>query len=196
MRDYLGLGTRTLPRIIGQRHLSCANQLLLAVRRAYPELSTDAGWPFASLPPGWQGAMCRLDRASACYRREPRTSASDRLGDHPTTFTPTVWRTGTLGHNRKVVITLDQIRQRREAIRGVLEARGAVNPRVFGSVAHGKADEKSDVDILIDFRQRAAGLRFLRGTRSAGARAEPAARYPSARHGHRFFLVERQEDTE
>ncbi len=54
-----------------------------------------------------------------------------------------------------MVITLDQIRQRREAIRGVLEARGAVNPRVFGSVARRKADEKSDVDILIDFRQPA-----------------------------------------
>ena len=52
-------------------------------------------------------------------------------------------------------ITLDQVRERREAIRGVLEARGAVNPRLFGSVARGKADEKSDLDILIDFRQPA-----------------------------------------
>jgi len=54
-----------------------------------------------------------------------------------------------------VAITLDQVRQRSEAIRRIIEARGAVNPRVFGSLARGSADEKSDVDILIDFRQPA-----------------------------------------
>lgn len=51
------------------------------------------------------------------------------------------------------MITLDQVKAKREAIRGILEARGAGNPRVFGSVVRGRADEKSDVDILIDFRQ-------------------------------------------
>lgn len=54
-----------------------------------------------------------------------------------------------------MAITLDQVRQRSEAIRRIIEARGAVNPRVFGSLARGSADEKSDVDILIDFRQPA-----------------------------------------
>jgi predicted nucleotidyltransferase len=33
----------------------------------------------------------------------------------------------------------------------LLDARGARNPRVFGSVARGTADEKSDIDILIEF---------------------------------------------
>ena len=60
-----------------------------------------------------------------------------------------------LGHNMDVAITLDQVRQRKEAIRRVLETRGAVNPRLFGSLARGSADEDSDIDMLIDFRQPA-----------------------------------------
>jgi predicted nucleotidyltransferase len=35
----------------------------------------------------------------------------------------------------------------------VLEAHGAANPRVFGSLAAGRMDERSDVDILVDFRE-------------------------------------------
>jgi uncharacterized protein len=50
-------------------------------------------------------------------------------------------------------MTLDQVRSRRDAIRRVLEARGAGNPRLFGSVARGRADKDSDIDILIDFRE-------------------------------------------
>lgn len=55
-----------------------------------------------------------------------------------------------------MAITLDQVRARRDAIRHVLEARGAINPRLFGSVVRGVADDKSDVDILIDFREPGA----------------------------------------
>ncbi len=51
-----------------------------------------------------------------------------------------------------MAITLDQLRASREAIRTVVEAQGAANPRVFGSLALGRADDHSDVDILIDFR--------------------------------------------
>jgi uncharacterized protein len=54
-----------------------------------------------------------------------------------------------------MAITLDEVRERRDAIRGILEPFGAVNPRVFGSLARGTADEKSDVDILVDFRRPA-----------------------------------------
>ena len=60
-----------------------------------------------------------------------------------------------LSHNMDVAITLDQVRQRKEAIRRVLDTRGAVNPRLFGSLARGSADEESDIDVLIDFRQPA-----------------------------------------
>ena len=38
----------------------------------------------------------------------------------------------------------------REAIRRVVAAHRACNPRVFGSVAHGDDTEDSDLDILID----------------------------------------------
>lgn len=50
-------------------------------------------------------------------------------------------------------MTLEQVRSRRDAIRSVLEARGAGNPRVFGSVARGRASDESDIDILIDFQE-------------------------------------------
>lgn len=38
----------------------------------------------------------------------------------------------------------------RDAVRRVVAAHRACNPRVFGSVAHGDDDEDSDLDILID----------------------------------------------
>ncbi len=49
--------------------------------------------------------------------------------------------------------TLELVRAKRSQIERLLEARGAANARVFGSVARGAADERSDVDILIDFRE-------------------------------------------
>lgn len=38
----------------------------------------------------------------------------------------------------------------RPAIRQVVESHRASNPRIFGSVVHGKDTERSDLDILID----------------------------------------------
>ena len=38
----------------------------------------------------------------------------------------------------------------RAAIRAIVEAHHALNPRVFGSVLHGDDAEDSDLDILID----------------------------------------------
>lgn len=38
----------------------------------------------------------------------------------------------------------------REAIRRIVAAHNARNPRVFGSVAHGDDTESSDLDLLID----------------------------------------------
>lgn len=38
----------------------------------------------------------------------------------------------------------------RDAIRRVVEAHRARNPRVFGSVAHGEDTDDSDLDLLID----------------------------------------------
>jgi predicted nucleotidyltransferase len=46
--------------------------------------------------------------------------------------------------------TVDDIRARRREILRVLAAKGAINPRIFGSIARGTADEASDVDLLVD----------------------------------------------
>lgn len=48
-------------------------------------------------------------------------------------------------------MTLDaQLAGRREAILRLCAAYGARNPRVYGSVARGEADARSDVDLLVE----------------------------------------------
>ncbi|MFA5110597.1 MAG: nucleotidyltransferase family protein [Desulfobaccales bacterium] len=42
------------------------------------------------------------------------------------------------------------IREKRQEILALAAKHGAYNVRIFGSVARGEADEKSDVDILVD----------------------------------------------
>ncbi len=42
------------------------------------------------------------------------------------------------------------LQQHRGRMSAILEAYGATNPRVFGSVARGDARESSDVDLLVD----------------------------------------------
>jgi len=61
------------------------------------------------------------------------------------------------GQNWGMAITINDVRSRRQEIQRVLEAHGAANPRVFGSLAAGRMDEKSDVDILVDFREPGPG---------------------------------------
>ena len=46
--------------------------------------------------------------------------------------------------------TLAALRARRDEILALAARHGARNVRVFGSVARGEADERSDVDFLID----------------------------------------------
>ena len=46
--------------------------------------------------------------------------------------------------------TLDDLRRRREQILAVAAERGARNVRVFGSVVRAEADDRSDVDFLVD----------------------------------------------
>lgn len=48
-------------------------------------------------------------------------------------------------------MTLNELlREKREDILRIANKRGASNVRVFGSVARGEADSKSDIDILVD----------------------------------------------
>ena len=49
------------------------------------------------------------------------------------------------------MITLETLRQQRQAILAVARRYGAHNIRVFGSVARGDATENSDVDLLVRF---------------------------------------------
>ncbi|HEY7213286.1 MAG TPA: nucleotidyltransferase domain-containing protein [Thermoanaerobaculia bacterium] len=48
---------------------------------------------------------------------------------------------------------IEELRARREEILRVAVRRGARQVRVFGSVARGEADEKSDVDFLVDMER-------------------------------------------
>lgn len=47
-------------------------------------------------------------------------------------------------------VTLEELRVHRSTILELARARGARNVAVFGSVARGDADERSDVDFLVD----------------------------------------------
>ena len=46
--------------------------------------------------------------------------------------------------------TIEELRVRRDEILDVCRRRGASNVRVFGSVAHGNADDDSDLDLLVE----------------------------------------------
>ena len=45
------------------------------------------------------------------------------------------------------------IEDKKEQILGLAARHGALNVRVFGSVANGTADEKSDIDFLVDLEE-------------------------------------------
>lgn len=54
------------------------------------------------------------------------------------------------------MLTLEQLRAKREALIALADRYKAENLRIFGSVARGEEDENSDVDILVHFRQGAS----------------------------------------
>lgn len=45
---------------------------------------------------------------------------------------------------------VELLHEKREDILRIAASRGAKNMRIFGSVARGEADEKSDIDFLVD----------------------------------------------
>jgi predicted nucleotidyltransferase len=49
-------------------------------------------------------------------------------------------------------MSIEELRNRRSEILRLATLHGASNVRVFGSVARGEADERSDVDFLVDMR--------------------------------------------
>ncbi|MBI4589465.1 MAG: nucleotidyltransferase family protein [Candidatus Rokubacteria bacterium] len=54
------------------------------------------------------------------------------------------------------------LKEKREAILGIAAKHGARNVRVFGSVARGEADDRSDIDILVEM-ERGRSLLDLAG---------------------------------
>ena len=53
---------------------------------------------------------------------------------------------------REQVMAIDKLlKAKREQIIAIAAKHGANNLRIFGSVARGEADEKSDLDLLIDY---------------------------------------------
>jgi hypothetical protein len=50
-----------------------------------------------------------------------------------------------------MTINLKSLQEKRTEIMAIASKHGAYNVRVFGSVARGEADEKSDIDFLIDY---------------------------------------------
>jgi predicted nucleotidyltransferase len=55
-----------------------------------------------------------------------------------------------MDHSTATAPTLAQLAARRAEILKLAAARRAHNVRVFGSVARGEADERSDIDFLVD----------------------------------------------
>jgi predicted nucleotidyltransferase len=54
------------------------------------------------------------------------------------------------------MLTLEQLRNQREALISLADRYKAENVRVFGSVVRGEANERSDVDLLVHFRDGAS----------------------------------------
>ena len=54
------------------------------------------------------------------------------------------------------MITFDMLLEKRDEIIALAAKHKAEHVRVFGSVARGEANEKSDVDLLVHFRQGAS----------------------------------------
>ncbi len=54
------------------------------------------------------------------------------------------------------MLTLEQVRDKREVLIALANRCKAENVRVFGSVARGEANEESDLDLLVHFRDGAS----------------------------------------
>jgi predicted nucleotidyltransferase len=48
---------------------------------------------------------------------------------------------------------IEELRSRRDQILDVASRHGALNVRIFGSVARGESDERSDVDFLVEMER-------------------------------------------
>lgn len=58
------------------------------------------------------------------------------------------------------MISLEQLRLRRQEIASIARRYKALNVRVFGSVLHGTTHSRSDLDLLVEFAPEAGFLDF------------------------------------
>ena len=68
---------------------------------------------------------------------------------------------GTATRQTAARLTLEGLRARRDEILRIAAAHGASNVRVFGSVARGEADARSDVDLLVDVSTGSEGFAYF-----------------------------------
>lgn len=64
-------------------------------------------------------------------------------------------------HHATAGLTLEALRARRDEVLRIVAAHGASNVRVFGSVARGEADARSDVDVLVDVSADSDGFAYF-----------------------------------
>jgi predicted nucleotidyltransferase len=100
-----------------------------ALLRVYKELFA---WP-----PSWQHLVAKPHDASpATLKQAPRNRMLS-------------WR-GASWRPEDRTMRIEELRNRRSEILRLAAIHGASNVRVFGSVARGEADDRSDVDFLVD----------------------------------------------
>lgn len=73
---------------------------------------------------------------------------------------------------RTAVITIADLHRKRDQILAAAGRNGARNVRVYGSVARGEADERSDVDFLVDFEPGRSLFDLVRLINELGALLE------------------------
>lgn len=56
---------------------------------------------------------------------------------------------------------IEELKKQRQRIIEIAAAHGATNVRVVGSVARGEADERSDLDLLMDIDGRGEGFAYF-----------------------------------
>jgi predicted nucleotidyltransferase len=59
-----------------------------------------------------------------------------------------------MARSEKTKVMEDLLREKPEDILRIAEKHGAINVRIFGSVAHGEATETSDIDLLVNTAEK------------------------------------------
>jgi uncharacterized protein len=105
-----------------------------------------------------QSAIARLESGTTKPTVETLSRLADALG---LGFEIAPQRGPAAKRVRQGVLTLADLRARRDEIQRVTRAHCAQNVRVFGSVARGDANSTSDIDLLIDINADIGGFAYF-----------------------------------